>query len=86
MYLNTSSKEAFSQRFFPGVVLNKSYPKPILRRSLIATPGANPTIGNYNVSAVKIYNATSILVRFENKNIFSTKGKTLYPTTTLALL
>jgi hypothetical protein len=30
--------------------------------------GANPTIVIYN--AVKIYNATSSLVRFENKNIF----------------
>jgi hypothetical protein len=26
----------------------------------------------YNASAVKIFNATSSLVRFENKNIFST--------------
>jgi hypothetical protein len=29
-------------------------------------PGANPTIASYNASAVKIYNATSSLVRFEN--------------------
>jgi hypothetical protein len=33
-------------------------------------PGANPTTAIYNVSAVKIYNATSSQVRFENKNIF----------------
>jgi hypothetical protein len=33
-------------------------------------PGANPTIVSYNASAVKIYNATGSLVRFENKNIF----------------
>jgi hypothetical protein len=32
-------------------------------------PGANPTIVSYNASAVKIYNTTSSLVRFENKNI-----------------
>jgi hypothetical protein len=31
-------------------------------------PEANPTIVSYNDSAVKIYNATSSLVRFE-KNI-----------------
>jgi hypothetical protein len=31
--------------------------------------GANPTIVNYNASAVLIYSATSSLVRFENKNI-----------------
>jgi hypothetical protein len=31
--------------------------------------GANPTIVSYNASAVKIYNAMSGLVHFENKNI-----------------
>jgi hypothetical protein len=31
--------------------------------------GANPTIVSYNASAVKIYSATSSLVRFENKSI-----------------
>jgi hypothetical protein len=35
-----------------------------------ATPGANPTIVSYNASAVKFYNTTSSLVRFENKTIF----------------
>jgi hypothetical protein len=33
--------------------------------------GANPTIGSYNASAVKIYNATSGLERFGNKKILS---------------
>jgi hypothetical protein len=33
-------------------------------------PGANPTIVNYDASAVKIYNATSSLVRFKNKKRF----------------
>jgi hypothetical protein len=33
-------------------------------------PGANPTIAIYNASAVKIYNAKSSLLRFENGNIF----------------
>jgi hypothetical protein len=33
-------------------------------------PGPNPTIVSYDAGAVKIYNATSSLVRFENKNIF----------------
>jgi hypothetical protein len=32
--------------------------------------GANPTIASYNASAVKIYNATSSLLRFENENNF----------------
>jgi hypothetical protein len=35
--------------------------------------GANPTIvsyvGTYNAGAVKIYNATSSLVRFEKRNV-----------------
>jgi hypothetical protein len=31
--------------------------------------GPNPTIVSYNASAVKIYNATSSHVRFENKSI-----------------
>jgi hypothetical protein len=33
-------------------------------------PGANPTIGCYSARVVKIYNATTSLVRFEIKNIF----------------
>jgi hypothetical protein len=33
-------------------------------------PGANPTTVSYNASVVKIYNATSSLVRFENKIVF----------------
>jgi hypothetical protein len=33
-------------------------------------PGANPTTSSYNASAVKSYNATSNLLRFESKNIF----------------
>jgi hypothetical protein len=37
---------------------------------ITSTPGINPTIATYNASAVKIYNATSSLARFENKNIF----------------
>jgi hypothetical protein len=38
--------------------------------------GANPTIAIYNASDVKIYNATSSLVRFEMK-IFVSTLKTL---------
>jgi hypothetical protein len=34
--------------------------------------GANPTIASYNASVVKIYNASSSLVRFKTK-IFSSK-------------
>jgi hypothetical protein len=33
--------------------------------------GANPTIVSYNASVVEAYNATSSLVRFENKNNFT---------------
>jgi hypothetical protein len=33
-------------------------------------PGPNPTIVSYNAGAVKIYSATSSLVRFKNKNSF----------------
>jgi hypothetical protein len=33
-------------------------------------PGANPTMMNYNASAVKICNATSGLVSFAIKNVF----------------
>jgi hypothetical protein len=33
-------------------------------------PGSNPSIEGYNASVDKIYNATSSLARFENKNIF----------------
>jgi hypothetical protein len=35
----------------------------------VLEPGANPTIASYNASAVKIYNATGSLARFENKII-----------------
>jgi hypothetical protein len=35
-------------------------------------PGANPTTAIYNGSAVKIYSATSSLLHFDSKNIFST--------------
>jgi hypothetical protein len=46
---------------------------------------ANPAIVSYNASALKLYNATSSLVHFENKNIFFYFYKTLWPTATLAL-
>jgi hypothetical protein len=35
----------------------------------LTCPGANPTTVSYNASVVKIYNATSSLVRFGNKHI-----------------
>jgi hypothetical protein len=40
-------------------------------------PGPNPAIINYNAGAVKIYNATSTLVRSENKIIFFFFGNTI---------
>jgi hypothetical protein len=36
----------------------------------LSLPGTNPTIVTYNASTVEIYNATSSLVYFENKNNF----------------
>jgi hypothetical protein len=33
-------------------------------------PDAIPTVVSYNASTIKIYNATSSLVRFENKKVF----------------
>jgi hypothetical protein len=43
----------------------------------VCISGANPTIVFYNASVVKSYNATSSLVRFENKNTFLDFVKTL---------
>jgi hypothetical protein len=40
-------------------------------------PGTNHTIVSYNASVVNIYNTTSSLVPFENKNIFFNFEKTL---------
>jgi hypothetical protein len=50
-------------------------PDPGLKCSRIGNselpkPGTNPTTMSYNASVVKIYNATSSLVRLKNKNIF----------------
>jgi hypothetical protein len=46
-----------------------------LHMQLLRCPGANPTIASYNANDVKIYNATSSLVRFENKHVTSTLKK-----------
>jgi hypothetical protein len=40
-------------------------------------PGPNPTIVSYNASAVKLYNATGSLLRFENNFFSSTLKNTL---------
>jgi hypothetical protein len=48
----------------------KTFGHPDSRRS-----GPNPTIVSYNASAVKIYNATGNLLRFENKKMFSSTLK-----------
>jgi hypothetical protein len=50
------------------------------------SPGANLTTASYNASTVKIYNATSSLVRFENEKRFHLLQNTIQLTTTLALL
>jgi hypothetical protein len=52
---------------------------------VVVNSGANRMIMIYNPSVVKFYNATSSLVRFENKIIFIFLWKTLWSTTTLAL-
>jgi hypothetical protein len=38
-------------------------------KKFVKKTGANPTIVSYNDGVVKIYNATSSLLRFENKNM-----------------
>jgi hypothetical protein len=42
--------------------------------------GVDPTIMSYNARAVKIHNATSSLVRFEDKNVFLYFEKMFYLT------
>jgi hypothetical protein len=49
--------------FNPGVVVVNS-------EVVGLTPGANPTIANYNACVVNFYGATGSLVRFQNENIF----------------
>jgi hypothetical protein len=49
-------------------------------------PGADPTTANYNAGVVKIYNETSGLVRFKNKNsYFYFEKRSSICTTPLAL-
>jgi hypothetical protein len=49
------------------------------------TPRSHPTIVSYNAGVVEMYNATSSLVCFENKNILLFFVKTLKPASMLAL-
>jgi hypothetical protein len=58
MYIGTSHQQGDQIRRIFG------------EKSFYKIPGSNPTMVSYNASAVKIYNASSSLVRFENKNIF----------------
>jgi hypothetical protein len=52
------------------VARTKTYcPRLKITQRKFTQSGANPTVVIYNASAVKIHNATSSLVRFENKNI-----------------
>jgi hypothetical protein len=59
------SRPNFGQHFFVALLAGSKLPHGNLNQ-----PGANPTIVGYNASAVKIYNGTISLVRFEKKNIF----------------
>jgi hypothetical protein len=52
---------------------------------ILGVSGANPTICIYNASVVKIQNATSSLVHFENKNTFFYFEKRYSLSTTLSL-
>jgi hypothetical protein len=54
------------------------------RKLNLSTPGTNPTVVSYHASDVKILNATSSLVRFENKSISYKLGKTLKSTAYVA--
>jgi hypothetical protein len=47
---------------------SKAHIEPIINWS--AKPWANPTTVSYNASVVKIYNATSSMVRFYNKDYY----------------
>jgi hypothetical protein len=53
--------------------------------SLTNSSGADPTIASYNAGGVKIYNATSSLVRFGNKNLLFYSEKRSSLQTKLAL-
>jgi hypothetical protein len=41
-----------------------------LLEKCVESSGPNPTTASYNASVVKIYKATSSLVRFENNNTY----------------
>jgi hypothetical protein len=56
------------------VACNAPYHQNVKTRS--KPPLSNPTIVSYSASVVKIYNATSSLLRFENKTIFFNLKKT----------
>jgi hypothetical protein len=57
----------------------------VQKRFKVLLPGANHKIVGYNASTVKIHNATSSLVRFENKTKNSGANHTPSEFTTPAL-
>jgi hypothetical protein len=70
---NIYSRKKLSENLGHFCNLKISCPKQIIAyvigRPKIDKSVANPTVVSYNASAVNINNATSSLVRFENKNI-----------------
>jgi hypothetical protein len=51
-------------------LFSKKEPNMFQKLHNLELSGANPTIVSYNTSVVKIYNATSSLVRFGDKKLF----------------
>jgi hypothetical protein len=61
----------------PLILVKMVFVSPVVNGDKSANlSGANPTIGSYSASAVKIYNASSRLVCFEN-NIFEIRSTLL---------
>jgi hypothetical protein len=61
---------AFPKKLFSTLKKTLAYYNASVVAILGLDPRVVPTIVIYNASAVKIYNNTSSLVRFENKNIY----------------
>jgi hypothetical protein len=70
VYKGLLTRNMISCRAMSDNILRHSYlvgTAPNFGRMVSHDPGANPTIVSCNANAVKIYNATSSLERFQNK-------------------